>query len=56
MTEPRKKITLPYLFDKVAKGELGMKTGKGFREWTPQEADGVRERLRRALVQAARQR
>jgi 3-hydroxybutyryl-CoA dehydrogenase len=48
--------THPYLETLVAKGELGMKTGKGFREWTPQEADGVRERLRRALVQAARQR
>jgi len=48
--------THPYLETLVAKGELGMKTGKGFREWTPQEADGVRERLRQALVQAARQR
>ena len=48
--------THPYLQTLVAKGELGMKTGKGFREWTPQQADAVRERLRRALVQAARQR
>jgi len=48
--------THPYLETLVAKGELGMKTGKGFREWTPQEADGVRERLRRTLVQAERQR
>jgi 3-hydroxybutyryl-CoA dehydrogenase len=48
--------THPYLETLIAKGELGMKTGKGFREWTPQEADGVRERLRQALVQAARQR
>jgi 3-hydroxybutyryl-CoA dehydrogenase len=48
--------THPYLEMLIAKGDLGMKTGKGFREWTPQQADAVRERLRRALVQAARQR
>jgi 3-hydroxybutyryl-CoA dehydrogenase len=48
--------THPYLETLVARGELGMKTGKGFREWTPQQADAVRERLRRALIQAARQR
>jgi hypothetical protein len=33
-----------------------MKTGKGFRRWTPQEAEAVRERLRRALVKSATQR
>src|SRR4029079_11698726 len=44
--------THPYLETLVARGELGMKTGKGFREWTPQQADAVRERLRRALIQA----
>jgi len=48
--------THPYVETMVAKGDLGMKTGKGFREWTAQQADAVRERLRRALIQAARQR
>jgi 3-hydroxybutyryl-CoA dehydrogenase len=48
--------THPYLETLVARGELGMQAGKGFREWTPQQAEAVRERLRRALVQAARQR
>jgi 3-hydroxybutyryl-CoA dehydrogenase len=40
----------------VEKGELGMKTGKGFRRWTPAAAEAVRERLRRALVKSATQR
>jgi 3-hydroxybutyryl-CoA dehydrogenase len=48
--------THPYLQALVAKGELGMKTGKGFRRWTPENAEAVRERLRRALVAAAKRR
>jgi 3-hydroxybutyryl-CoA dehydrogenase len=40
----------PFLRDKVAQGKLGMKTGEGFRRWTPQQADEVRERLRRFLA------
>jgi 3-hydroxybutyryl-CoA dehydrogenase len=46
--------THPYLDALVKDGDLGMKTGKGFRRWTPEQADAVRERLRRALVAAAR--
>ena len=46
--------THPYLDGLVAKGELGMKTGKGFRSWTPEQADAVRERLRRFLAAAAK--
>jgi len=38
------------LRDKVARGELGMKTGKGFRQWPPGEPDAVRARLLRFLV------
>ena len=46
--------THPYLNALVAKGDLGMKTGKGFRQWTSAQAEAVRDRLRRALVAAAR--
>ncbi len=33
------------LRDKVKKGELGMKSGKGFYDWTPESANAVRTRL-----------
>jgi 3-hydroxybutyryl-CoA dehydrogenase len=46
----------PYLRSKVAEGKLGMKTGEGFRHWTPQQADEVRERLRRFLADRAKAR
>lgn len=46
--------THPYLDDLVARGNLGMKTGKGFRTWTPEQAAAVGDRLRRFLVKAAR--
>jgi 3-hydroxybutyryl-CoA dehydrogenase len=48
--------TQPYLEALVEKGELGMKTGKGFRRWTPEQAEAVRQRLRDALVKSATQR
>ena len=35
----------PYLEALVAKGDLGMKSGKGFRDWTPEQAEAVRARL-----------
>jgi len=44
----------PFLREKVATGKLGMKTGEGFRKWTPEQADAVRERLRRFLAEQAR--
>ena len=40
----------PYVREKVEAGKLGMKTGEGFRRWTPEQANEVRERLRRFLV------
>ncbi|MBK5957721.1 3-hydroxyacyl-CoA dehydrogenase [Rhodoplanes elegans] len=39
-----------FLRAKVAEGKLGMKTGEGFRRWTREEADAVRERLNRTLT------
>jgi 3-hydroxybutyryl-CoA dehydrogenase len=42
------------LVDKVANGDLGMKTGKGFREWTPESAQAVRDHLRDFLVSQAK--
>ena len=40
----------PYLLERIAEGHLGMKTGEGFRKWSPEEAEAVRDRLRRALL------
>lgn len=48
--------TQPYLAKLVAEGNLGMKTGRGFREWTPETARAVRDRLDQFLVQQARSR
>jgi 3-hydroxybutyryl-CoA dehydrogenase len=42
------------LKDHVERGELGMKTGRGFRDWTPEEAQALRERLLDHLVEATR--
>jgi 3-hydroxybutyryl-CoA dehydrogenase len=46
----------PFLRSKVAHGKLGMKTGEGFRRWTPQQADDVRQRLSRFLADQAKAR
>jgi 3-hydroxybutyryl-CoA dehydrogenase len=40
----------PLLRDKVAAGQLGMRTGEGFRRWRPGEPEAVRERLLRFLA------
>ena len=42
------------LREKVARGELGLKTGKGFYEWTPEEAAALRGRIANALAAIAR--
>ncbi len=47
--------THPYLDELVAKGETGMKAGKGFRRWTPETAEAVRQRLRDFLARSAKQ-
>ncbi len=46
----------PFLREKVAAGKLGMKSGEGFRQWTPEQADAVRDRLRRFLAEQVRAR
>jgi 3-hydroxybutyryl-CoA dehydrogenase len=46
----------PFLRDKVKAGKLGMKTGEGFRKWTVEQADAVRNRLSRFLAEQARAR
>jgi 3-hydroxybutyryl-CoA dehydrogenase len=43
-----------FLKDKVASGKLGMRTGEGFRRWTKESADAVRERLRTYLAEQAK--
>ncbi len=46
----------PILERKIAAGELGMSTGRGLRDWTPEQCEEVRERLRTYLVAEARRR
>ena len=42
------------LRDKVARGELGLKAGKGFYAWTPEEAAALRRRIGEGLAAIAR--
>src|SRR3954463_6173953 len=46
----------PFLREKVKAGKLGMKSGEGFRKWTPEQADAVRERLRNFLAEQVKAR
>ena len=52
----RTPATHAYLASKVANGDLGMKTGRGFRDWTLEQAQAVRDRLRDYLAEQARRR
>ena len=45
---------LRILTDKVSAGDLGMKTGRGFREWTPEQAAAARQRLTDHLIATLR--
>jgi len=45
-----------FLREKVKNGKLGMKTGEGFRHWTAETANAVRQRLSRFLVEQAKAR
>lgn len=42
------------LREKVARGDLGLKTGRGFYDWSPQAAAELRQRISSALVAIAR--
>jgi 3-hydroxybutyryl-CoA dehydrogenase len=42
----------PFLADHVARGELGCKTGQGFRDWTPAEVSALRTDLTNHLKTA----
>jgi 3-hydroxybutyryl-CoA dehydrogenase len=44
------------LREKVQAGKLGMKSGEGFRTWSPESADAVRQRLSRFLAEQAKAR
>jgi 3-hydroxybutyryl-CoA dehydrogenase len=43
---------LPYLEQLVANGKLGMKTGEGFRRWTPEQQQELRGRVLKHLKRA----
>lgn len=42
------------LKQKVERGELGIKSGKGFYDWTPEKAAALRARIARALIEIER--
>ena len=44
----------PVLIDKVKRGELGAKTGKGFYEWTPESLEGWKKELTEFLAKFLR--
>jgi 3-hydroxybutyryl-CoA dehydrogenase len=50
--DPTGQPVLELLSRKVAEGNLGVKSGRGFHEWTAQKADELKSRLTRALVQS----
>lgn len=48
-TEPSK-----LLVEKVEKGDLGFKTGKGFQEWSEEEIAASRKNLTEGLIKVAK--
>lgn len=47
-------IVHPYLEQRIAEGHVGMASGEGFRSWTEEEANGLRERLNDFLIAQAK--
>ena len=39
------------LKEKVERGELGVRSGKGFYEWTPETGEELRQRVAKALIE-----
>ena len=39
------------LQEKVDKGELGAKTGKGFYDWTPEAAEAARRKIANVFIE-----
>jgi len=52
----RTAVPHPYLVEKVRRGETGAAVGRGFREWTPEQAAARQAEVTRELVAAARRR
>ena len=50
-SSPKEAVDL--LREKIARGELGVKTGQGFYEWNEESTAALRERIARALVHIA---
>jgi 3-hydroxybutyryl-CoA dehydrogenase len=44
----------PFLREKIARGEVAVKSGQGFYSWTPESVAAAQERIGRALVELAR--
>ena len=44
----------PVVREMVSRGDLGIKTGKGFYEWTPESGAALRRRIAEALVAVER--
>ena len=44
----------PLIRERVARGELGVKTGRGFYEWPPEAAAALKARIGSALIEMAR--
>ena len=40
----------PVLKEKVERGQLGVKTGRGFYDWTPESAEALKQKIAQALV------
>lgn len=44
-------VPLPYVVDKVERGELGLKSGKGFYDWGDQNSEKVRQERTERLIE-----